>query len=72
MLTTPEVEAIEYAKTLDDVLVSEGINWNWVYRFTSRENAELYDKKCIELGLETRGVYPPQPGETGFSVRMRY
>ena len=26
MLTTPEVEAIEYAKTLDDVLVSEGIN----------------------------------------------
>ena len=47
MLTTPEVEAIEYAKTLDDVLVSEGINWNWVYRFTSKENAELYDKKWL-------------------------
>ncbi len=72
MLTTPEVEAIEYAKTLDDVLVSEGINWNWVYRFTSKENAELYDKKCRELGLETRGVYEPFGHDPFWSVRMRY
>lgn len=72
MLTTPEIKAIEFAKTLDNITVSEGINWNWVYGFTTEENAISYDQKCIELGLETRGVYPPQPGETGFSVRMRY
>ena len=72
MLTVPEVEAIKFAKTLDDVKVSQGINWNWVHGFTTEENAEKYNAKCIELGLETRGVYSPSEGETGYAVRMRY
>ncbi len=63
----------ENAENLGAV-VEGGMNWTWATWPMDDENAEKkateFEKWAVEVGLETRGVYPPRRDE-GWAVRFR-
>ena len=64
------VKAIEFAKTLNpEIQIDNGINWIWAYGFTSKQDAESFDKFCCSNNCETRGVYSGSNGT--YDVRFR-
>jgi hypothetical protein len=64
-------KAIEFAKSLNpDITISNGINWIWAYGFTSKQDAESFDKYCNNNNCETRGVYSGSIKGT-YDVRFR-
>lgn len=74
IFTQKEVDAEAFAKSLNpDVIVSSGINWNWITGFKSREEADKFDNYCNKQGLETRGVYSnSNSSPLTYDVRFRY
>ena len=64
-------KAIEFAKSIEpDIKIDNGINWIWAYDFTSKRNAEEFDKFCENNNCETRGIYNGSAKGT-YAVRFR-